>query len=99
MADNSNKPDGFSFLASIIAVLVAIAVFAVLVLWAYGLGDSEDAQAVVEVRDEAALPTGAELKAHDNEVLSSYGWVDQDNGVVRIPVEVAQKLVIQELNQ
>jgi hypothetical protein len=99
MADNSTKPDGFSFLASIIAVLVTIAVFAVIVLMAYGLGGNKEAVAVAETGEIPEFPSGATLRAQDNEVLSSYGWVDQDNDVVRIPVDVAQELLIQELNK
>jgi len=97
MADNSTKPDGFSFLASIIAVLVTIAVFAVIVLMAYGLGGNKEAAAVAG--ETPKYPSGATLKAQDDEVLSTYGWVDQDNSVVRIPVDVAQELLIQELNK
>jgi hypothetical protein len=99
MADNSTKPDGFSFLASIIAVLITIAVFAVIVFWTYGTAANEEPHAVATASDKPVPPTGAELKVHENEVLSSYGWVDQDKGVVRIPVDVAQNLVIQELNK
>jgi hypothetical protein len=36
-----------------------------------------------------------ELRAHENMVLSTYGWVDKDAGVVRIPVEEAMKITVQ----
>jgi hypothetical protein len=34
-----------------------------------------------------------QLKAQENEVLTTYGWVDRDSGVVRIPIEHAMDLV------
>jgi len=36
-----------------------------------------------------------ELRAHEDEVLSSYGWVDKPTGVVRIPIDEAMKLTLQ----
>jgi hypothetical protein len=36
-----------------------------------------------------------ELRAGEDETLSTYGWVDKNAGVVRIPIDEAMKLVIQ----
>jgi hypothetical protein len=36
-----------------------------------------------------------ELRAGEDETLSTYGWVDRNAGVVRIPIDEAMKLVIQ----
>ncbi|MGE3275971.1 MAG: hypothetical protein AB7O67_12715 [Vicinamibacterales bacterium] len=33
------------------------------------------------------------LKQHEREVLSSYAWVDKDNGIVRIPITEAMRLL------
>jgi hypothetical protein len=35
-----------------------------------------------------------DLRAHEDAVLGTYGWVDKTNGVVRIPIEEAMKLVV-----
>ncbi len=35
------------------------------------------------------------LRAEQQEVLSSYGWIDEENGVVRIPVERAMSLLVE----
>jgi hypothetical protein len=35
------------------------------------------------------------LRAHENEVLTTYGWVDQNAGTLRIPIERAKELLIQ----
>jgi hypothetical protein len=36
-----------------------------------------------------------ELRAREDEVLTTYGWVDKNAGVVRIPIEEAMKIVVQ----
>lgn len=41
----------------------------------------------------------AEVNANQNDIITSYGWVDQPNGVVRIPVERAMKLTIEKLEK
>jgi hypothetical protein len=35
------------------------------------------------------------LRAHEDEILNGYGWVDRNAGVVRIPLEDAMKLTLQ----
>jgi len=35
------------------------------------------------------------LRTSEDAVLSGYGWVDKDKGVVRIPIEKAMKLTVQ----
>jgi hypothetical protein len=37
----------------------------------------------------------AELRAKEDERLTSYGWVDKNAGVVRIPIDEAMKLTLQ----
>ncbi len=36
------------------------------------------------------------LRAENEEILSSYGWVDQNNGVVRVPIQTAIDQVAQK---
>jgi hypothetical protein len=36
-----------------------------------------------------------ELRAGEDEALTTYGWVDRNGGVVRIPIDEAMKLVVQ----
>jgi hypothetical protein len=35
------------------------------------------------------------LRAREDEILGSYGWVDKATGVVRIPIDEAMKLTLQ----
>jgi len=37
----------------------------------------------------------SDLHAGEEQILGSYGWVDKNAGVVRIPIEEAMKIVVQ----
>jgi hypothetical protein len=37
-----------------------------------------------------------QLRASEDAVLNSYGWVDQKAGTVRIPIELAKQLILQK---
>ena len=37
----------------------------------------------------------SELRAREDEILTSYGWVDRNAGVVRIPIDAAMKLTLE----
>jgi hypothetical protein len=36
-----------------------------------------------------------DLRAREDQVLTSYGWVDRNTGVVRIPIDQAMKLTLE----
>jgi hypothetical protein len=36
-----------------------------------------------------------QMRAREDEILGSYGWVDQQNGVTRIPIDRAMDLLLQ----
>ena len=36
-----------------------------------------------------------EMRAREDRILRSYGWVDQQSGVVHIPIEEAKKLILE----
>jgi hypothetical protein len=36
-----------------------------------------------------------EMRAQENAILQSYGWVDRERGVIRIPIEKAMQLTIE----
>lgn len=96
MADSNSTSDRSSFLPSLLGVLATIAVFALLVLLVNWISGDEP---ISPVRAFPDAPSGASLKAKDTLTLTTYGWVDQEKGIVRIPVDRAKDLVIQELNQ
>jgi hypothetical protein len=37
----------------------------------------------------------ADLRAREDEQLNSYGWVDKNTGIVRIPIDAAMKLTLE----
>ena len=37
-----------------------------------------------------------DLRANEDQILNSYGWVDKDQGVVRIPISEAMKRVVEQ---
>ena len=37
-----------------------------------------------------------DLRTHEDQVLTSYGWVDKNAGVVRIPIDEAMKIVVKQ---
>jgi hypothetical protein len=37
----------------------------------------------------------ADMRAKEDEVLGSYGWVDKNAGVVRIPIDAAMQLTLE----
>ncbi|MCB1123182.1 MAG: hypothetical protein KJT03_16630 [Verrucomicrobiae bacterium] len=93
MAANTKQS---SSLSSQLAVAAALLVFAVLVYIIYG-GKASKKPFVPPVDNPP--PTAATLRAQEAEVLSTYGWVDKDKGIVRVPVEKAIELVVKEQNK
>ena len=96
MADNSSNSNGSSILPSVLLGAGTIVVFAVIVLLGSLIGGG-DKTIVVEPDD--SKPTAAVLREQEAETLTTYGWVDQEKGTVRIPVERAEALYLEELNQ
>lgn len=41
------------------------------------------------------LAPRAKLRAEEEEILTTYGWVDKNRGVVRLPIERAMELLVQ----
>ena len=37
----------------------------------------------------------ADIRAEDETLLAGYGWVDEQAGVVRIPIEEAMRLIVE----
>lgn len=70
--------------------------FALIVVVAYIPNRAVDVGAA---RAEERLEIRDETIARQTRVAQSYEWVDQSNGVVRIPIERAMKLTVEELRQ
>jgi len=35
------------------------------------------------------------MRAREDEILTTYGWVDRNAGIVRIPIDAAMKLTLE----
>ena len=46
-------------------------------------------------REDTPVTDLVQMRAREEQMLHSYGWVDQQKGVVRIPIDVAKQLMLQ----
>src|SRR5688572_762431 len=93
MSENSSHR---ASLVSIVFIFVLFALFAAVVYYVYVpektgafVGDGIHTQS----QREQNL---AELQKKEAEQATSYGWVDQNAGVVRLPLERAMELTLQQ---
>ena len=97
MSDSYKTPSDSNTLITLAAAIGGFAIFALIVFIAY-LPKTPDALpdgVRTPVQRKAAL---TELRAKEKSALTTYGWVDQPTGVVRIPLAEAITLTIQEFN-
>ncbi len=98
---------GFGAALIFVAVVVHVAVWLLYVLFA---GQENRAQPPREfpraIEEQNRLPPEPrlqtspredlrDLRTQEDVILNSYGWVDRNNGVVRIPITEAMKLTLQ----
>jgi hypothetical protein len=91
-------------------MLIAAVVIHTAVWWLFDLFDRREAQKgrppATLVRESRPAPPAPrlqtdapadlnELRAEKERELESYGWIDRQNGVVRIPVERAMTLLVE----
>ena len=97
----SDSPSSFSFphrtpVFTTVLVLVCFAAFGWLALRYYGprARRVDKIEGVRTPDDRKALLT--DHRAKENAEATTYGWVDQKTGVVRLPLDRAIDLVVQE---
>lgn len=86
--DDPNTP--MSAVVAVISAVLLVVVILLLEALYFHMVAGEDRRKVVATGTEAA----ATLRADQDRLLASYGWVDRAAGVVRIPVDRAAELVI-----
>jgi hypothetical protein len=91
---NAPKKSGAWF---VVLALVLISLFLVAALSLRGGAEATIDPEEVE-RDAFRTKTYAEVKAEETQKLTTYGWVDQNAGSVRIPIDRAMELVLAPLN-
>lgn len=96
MSDASSASDSKgSFTATLLAAVGGFSIFLIILLVAYLPNKAAPAGDGVKTPAErkAAL---AELRGKEQTAATTYAWVDKDKGVVRLPLERAVELTIQE---
>ncbi len=93
-ASSASESNG-SFSATLAAAIGGFAIFALILVVAYLPNKAAPAGDGVKTPEQrkAAL---AELRGKEHASATSYGWVDKDKGVVRLPLDRAIELTIQE---
>ncbi|AKC81890.1 hypothetical protein IMCC26134_02240 [Verrucomicrobia bacterium IMCC26134] len=95
---DAHPPSGtFSFTSTLLAVIGGFAIFLLILTVAYL------PQKPAPLADGARTPEQrkvalAELRAKEHNAATTYGWVDQAKGQVRLPIADAVELTIKELN-
>jgi hypothetical protein len=95
MSDNVSSPK--NFWVTLAAIIGGFAIFLLILFIAY------------LPQKPAPLPEGSktpaertlllsDLRAKEKAAVTTYGWVDQPTGVVRLPIDRAVELTINELN-
>ncbi|MGH8017166.1 MAG: hypothetical protein ACREIA_02580 [Opitutaceae bacterium] len=110
MSNAAHKPGSGNFWISTLAIIGCFLIFAV-VLYIAKLPSSRDVTAIPEnLTPEERLERNilspgqrkerlAELHAKERSAATSYGWIDQAAGVVRLPVDRAMELTVRDLRQ
>lgn len=98
MSDASSCSDSkccSAFGATLIAAIGGFAIFALILVVAYLPNKAAPAGDGVKTPEQRKAIL-AELHGKEKTAATSYGWVDKEKGVVRLPVDRAIELTIQE---
>ena len=90
----NDQPSRLQFGLSVVGIVAALFMFAFIILIAYLPTRPEPVdQALIDQR----LATLAEVNSEQHDLATTYGWVDQNKEIVRIPIEQAMKLTVRDL--
>jgi len=96
MSDTDSSPkSGFWMVA---AAIVGVLVIFVLILVVAYLPQAPAPLAEGAKTPEQRKTILVEHKAKETKAATSYGWIDQQKGIVQLPIDRAVELTIQELN-
>lgn len=94
----SDKPAASkNFLVTLAAAIGGFAIFLLILYIAYLPQKPAPLPEGSKTPAERAA-TLADLRAKDKAATTTYGWIDQSKGVVRLPTDRAVELTIKELN-
>jgi hypothetical protein len=95
MSDTASSPK--NFWVTLAAIIGGFAIFLLILFIAYLPQKPAPLPEGTKTPEERAA-TLADLRAKEKAAVTTYGWVDQPTGVVRLPVDRAVELTIKELN-
>ncbi len=98
MSDTSSCSDSkccSAFGSTLIAVIGGFAIFGLILVVAYLPNKAAPVGDGVKTPEQRKAIL-AELHGKEQAAAASYGWVDKENGVVRLPLDRAIELTIQE---
>lgn len=95
---STTKTEGKSALLTVLAVIGCFAIFLLILFIAYLPNRPEDIPHGSFSPEERKIKLN-ELRANEQKLATSYGWVDQSKGVVQIPIEEAMRLTVQDLQK
>ncbi len=92
---DAHAPSSGSFTATLLAAIGGLAIFLLILAVAYLPNKAQPAGDGVKTPEQrkAAL---AELRGKAQLAATTYAWVDKDAGVVRLPIDRASELFLQE---
>ncbi len=93
----SNTPTNKNLWVTFAAAVGGFAIFALILTIAY-LPKRPDPLPEGARTPEQRAQLLQELRAKEQKAVQTYGWVDQQAGVVQLPLDRAVELTIQELN-
>lgn len=88
------EPGCGHIILSLIGVFILFGLFSAIICIAYAPTRKDVDEEAAKARKDYRL----ELEAKQHAEATSYGWVNQQNGVVRIPIERAMELTVRELS-
>jgi hypothetical protein len=94
MSDNASSKKLWT---TLIAAIGGFAIFLIILFIAY-LPQKAGPIAEGTLSPEERAARLADLRAKEKAALTTYAWIDQQGGVVRLPIDRAIELTIQELN-
>jgi hypothetical protein len=92
-----SKADPNAKAVAFVGIVGAVSVFLVVILLQivfYRMQENETARKVLSAGPQEL----AQLEAQQGAELTGYAWVDEANGVARIPIERAMELTVDTLN-
>jgi len=93
MSSGNEKQDFFKYSFMKLTPLSAFVLVVVLMMSLQSCSKNND-NLKVELESEQKIEKLLKLRAHEEKYLTSYGIVDEQSGIYRIPIDQAMKLLV-----